>query len=378
MPVDEWKREKAALRSKDAMTFVGAAQHLLIQRRHPELRAFVLAADAQALKIVLDSKRGADVRARAIGVLERVGSPKLKAVAGVFVDAPVKVVAAAAEALSGATGAPVVSENAVTRLIAVIQKAGDWSPQYDAVRTIKYFKDPRVVPTLVAALGHAQQAVRREALVGLGEQRAVEALPQLIAKLGEGQDQEVVAASRALERIGTPEALKSLKNLATYRRALKQAKDEIYGRFAVGALAQFQVPTVEADLLKLTRSDDAEIAQGAIAGLVKRRCESAAAEIAKRAIKSSDAQYFGRSLTALMVGLGAIIDTPNKAAVKALGATLSTASAEVLTEIFEGNVYPNAHDADSVRRMKAWIAAVAANVKPPAKRQIIVDAFDRA
>jgi hypothetical protein len=215
-------------------------------------------------------------------------------------------------------------------------------------------------------------------LIGLGAQRAASAVPQLIARMSQGDDQEIVAASCALELIATPEALNSLKNLAVYRRALKQATDDISGRFAIGALAQFQVPTVEADLLKLTRREDPDVASGAIDGLAKRRCEAAAHEVAKRAIKHRDPQYVGRSLTDLMVGLGAIIDAPNKAAVKALGATLSSASAEVLTSIFDGNVFPNARDATSMRRLKAWVAAVAANVKPPAKRQIIVDAFNRA
>ena len=61
-------------------------------------------------------------------------------------------VGTAAEALSRATGAPVASANAVTRLIKVIQKAGDWSPQYDAIQAIKYFSDPRVVPTLIEGI----------------------------------------------------------------------------------------------------------------------------------------------------------------------------------------------------------------------------------
>jgi HEAT repeat protein len=377
---DPWKAEKAALKSKDALKVVNAAKFMSIQDSSHGLRPFLEAAAPGLVKIALDPKRGAKVRADAIDLLVQLGAKDLKLVAGVFVDAPVVVISAAARALRQSTGTPVASTTAVTRLIEVIDTPGDWSPQYDALRALPHFADPRVVPSLLKALGHAQQAMRREAINGLGAQGATAAIPQLIERLKAGKDQEITAAARALAKLDAPEAAAALKDAKAYARALKQAKDFVAGRFAVGALCWFTVKSVEDDLVKLAGSQDPEVAQGAAAGLVVRQAQWACAPLAERALRSSDPGFNGMPFLTALLGVGGATDRPEPAAVRALAKVLSSAKPGKLSALLpEDDGYREGQlerlDATERARLAAWVRALTAHLKDPALARRVTEAF---
>lgn len=378
---DPWKQEKAGLKARDPGKFIEAARFLLIQRSHPEFRELVCACDTRLLQQVLDPKLKPELRIRAIEALRDCGSPKLKQVAGVFVDAQSKVIEAAALALRAADPEHglLVSENAVTKLLSVYSRPGDWLKQYDPIRALRHFLDDRVVPALLEAARHEQGAIRREALYGLGEQRAVKAVPLLVDRLQKGKDQEIVAASRALELIATPEAKAALCDKQNYARALKTAKDDISGRFAIGALAQFDVPGVDDDLFALAQSDDGEVGSGACDGLVKRRVETAIPVLAEAALASDDVGYQGRSFLVVAIGVASRVERPAKKPLEALAKILGAASLPQLQAMLSNdqlrwNLLGHL-DPEGQARVTRWAEAVAAAIKDPEKRGLFVQAF---
>lgn len=277
---DMWLDVKEALKSEKPEDLIYASNHLLIQSRYPELRDVVMPYQPKILDIVLNSKVDLRTRIEAIGVLSKLGITKIrKNLEKIFEQKNPQLINVTAEAIRKEDPALIVAHDTVTTLIKTFEEEDDWSLQYDAILALQHFKDNRIIPTFLKALDHKEQAIRREAIYGLGEQQAKEAIPRIIEKL-KTHDQEMTAASLVLERLGTPESLIALSDEKNYEKVLKGAEDFVSGRFTVGALAQFRLPRVDDDLIKLAKSEDIEVSEGAMKGLVKRHCERALIELA--------------------------------------------------------------------------------------------------
>lgn len=328
MATDPWKEEKKELLAKDADRFVHAAAHLLLQRK-PALTAEVRKHEARLLKIALEHSPQPKKRIGAVKVLQTLKSAELPKLSALLAERSTELVQTVAIALGGTVHSP----DGVTALIKKFQTPGDWSPQHDAIKTLRHFDDPRVVPIFLEALGHAQSAVRIMALQGLETRKAPEGVPHFLAGLKSTSPGVLITSARALNQLDTPEARKAVSDPKTYARALKLAKDEIEGRFAVKALRWFRVKSVDDDLLSLAlKSEDAEVVSGAIDGLVGRGVQSALAPIAKKAIDSDDPGYHGYSLISLLHGLAFQVE-PEAKPVGALLTVLGGAKSGVVEEI---------------------------------------------
>lgn len=336
MPKDEWAQEKKDLKSKDARTFLYTANHLLLQRI-PALTELVRASEKRLLTLALDGKAKPEHRLDAIKALGTLESDPAKLAPLLATDKSSKILQAVAIAIAGPEGT-VASEPATTKLIAKLAKPGDWSPQYDALVALRYFSgDDRIAPAIVAALGHAQAAVVREAIVALGHQRNLHEVPRLIAFLGSKNPQHVAAAARALWRIHLPPALAPLADKKHYAHALSLAKDPINGRFGVHALPWFSAPTVNDDLEALAASEDGEVAEGACAGLLQRKATGSLAPLARRLFARSDASYYGRFFLVLQNDLAAITARPPAPVIAELAIMLGAVKTTKLEELISGS-----------------------------------------
>ncbi|MFO0597121.1 MAG: HEAT repeat domain-containing protein [Myxococcaceae bacterium] len=328
MASDPFKEDKKELLAKDPDTFVNAVAHLLLQRR-PELTAEVKKHEARLVKVALTASPQPKKRIAAVKALQALKSAELPKLSALLTERSTELVQTAAIALGGT----VTSPDGVAALIKKYETAGDWSPQHDAIKALRYFDDPRVVPTFLKALGHEQNAVRVMALQGLAMRKAPEGVPHFLAGLGSSSPGVLITSARALYELDTPEARKAVSDAKAYARALKLAKDEIQGRFAVRALPWFRAKSVEADLLALAlKSQDAEVVGAATEGLVLRGSQSALGPLAKKAVTSDDPGYYGGTLVQLLHGLAFKFD-PDVKAVGAMLTALGAAKSGVLEEI---------------------------------------------
>jgi hypothetical protein len=369
---NEWTSEKKDLKSRDPKLFVYTANHLLLQRL-PELTTLVRSVEKRLFAIALDPEAKTPLRLDAIKALGTLESDATKLAPLLASEKSPSLLQAVAIAIAGPDGR-VESESAVTALLARFARSGDWSPQYDAIVALRYFSDDRVEPALRTGLTHAQGAVQREAIVGLGHQRIAGAVPELVAFLQSKNPQHVAAAARALTRIALPKALAPLADKKHYTHALKLAKDQIQGRFAVRALQWFTVPSVDDDLLKLAKREDGEVAAGACEGLLHRRATSALVPLAKHVIDSRDQGYYAGYFLRVLHGLAAVIDKPPPAVITGLAALLGKVSPEVYGIILRDNTQIRYRlddlDADAQRRITTWRDAIGKKVKPPAIRAL--------
>jgi hypothetical protein len=368
MAEDEWANEKKDLKSRDAKLFVYTANHLLLQRRWPELTALVRTVEKRLYTIALDPKAKLEVRLDAIKALVTLDSDREPLASLLESEKRPALLQAVAIAIAGPAGC-VASERATTALIARFEKPGDWSPQYDAIVALRYFSgDPRVDVALRAALKHPQGAVQREAIDGLGHQRNRHAVPELVGFLRSSNPQHVAAAARALAGIALPPALAPLADKQHYAHALKLAKNAVGGRFGVRALQWFTVPTVDDDLLKLATSEDGEVAEGACDGLLHRRAAHKLAAFAKHILtKTDDPSYYGRFFLVLLNGIAAVIDKPPAGVIAELAAVLAAVKPAVYEELLERSDQLRYRldrlDADGQRRVATWRDAIGKKIR---------------
>lgn len=375
MPKDAWAQEKKDLKSKDAKTFLYTANHLLLQRR-PELTKLVEAVEQRLFTITLDAKAKLDQRLDAIKALVTLDADPNKLAPLLATEKGPKLLEAVARAIGGPTGT-VASDAATTALIARFQKPGDWSPQYDAIVALRYFSgDDRPHHTFLAALKHPQGAVQREAINGLGHQRDLHAVPQLIPFLKSTNPQHVAAAARALWNIHLPDATAPLGDKKLYAHALKLAKDPINGRFGVRALQWFMVPAVDDDLLKLAKSQDGEVADGACEGLLHRRAVEQLAPLATHAFGTSDPSYYARFFVVLLNALAGVVEKPPAKVIADLAGVLSKVKPAVYEELLQNSEQLRYRidrmPTDEQKRVAAWRNAMGKKIKDPEIRALAV------
>jgi hypothetical protein len=376
MPKAEWASEKKDLKSTDAKRFLYAANLLLLQRR-PQLTDLVRAVEKRIYKVALDKKAKPEIRIDAIKALVTLGSDAKELAPLLESEKRPDVLEAVAKMIGGPDGS-VANERATSALIARFEKPGDWSPQYDAIIALKYFADPRTTAALRAALKHPQSAVQREAINGLGHQRNVDAIPELVAFLRSTNPQLVAAAARALVAIGAASALAPLADKKHYAHAMKLAKDKISGRFGVRALQWFTLPAVDDDLLALATSEDGEVASAATDGLVHRRAAHQLAPLAKRLLTTNvDTGYYGRFFLLLLTGIAAALEKPPAPALAELATVLAAVKPEVFEQLL-GNSDQLRYrldrlDTASQKRVATWREAIGAKLRDAKIRGLVTE-----
>ncbi|MFH1175160.1 MAG: HEAT repeat domain-containing protein [bacterium] len=375
---EQWLSEKKALKSKKAAEMIYAANLLLVQRRHPELKDVVIKYRSKILVVALKKNAPIQVRIDAFKALSSLGleNPR-KDLDPIFTGKEeAQIIIEAAQLVQKQTGKLVLAPKGVALLIKQFKADGDWLPQCNAIIALRYFEDSCVIPILVEALKHKEQAVRREALYGLGEQKAVDRIPVIKEIMLKQHDQEIVAGSIALEQIGTSSAIKILSDEKLYKKALGEANDHIYGRFTVSALAQFHLKRVDDDLIKLAKSEDAEVAEKARDGLIKRRCERAILELAPFYLKSS---WTFSSLLNLIVKINAQLDKFDDKIAKRLAIVFEKIPKKNLEVGLEGSTqarYRYADLSDVGRdRFVRFAQTVIAEIKNPKIQQIVAELF---
>lgn len=376
---DRWAAEKKQLKSKNAETLVYVANHLLIQR-DPELIELLLGYRSNLLKIVLNKKTEVNTRLGALKALAKLGLDDSRKDLDPIFDGKkedMQIIEAAASLIFENTKKLVEAPETVTYLIKQYETKGDWSPQHDAVKALRYFSDSRVGETLMAALKHDQQPVRSRAAMGLAELGIKESVPLIIEQL-KADDLGVTLASRALDILATPEAIAALSDEKTYEKVLQGANDFVHGRFLSNALAQFRLARVDDDLIKLAQSEDTDVSANAVNGLIKRKTERAIAELAPKFLKDSE---WILSLLNLMVGIVTQLDEYDQDVVRKLAESFSQADDNTLREGLEmtDSFRDRYQDLsiDQRSRLETYAEMVEAKISDPAKQDLQIKFFIR-
>lgn len=378
---DQWAQEKKSLKSKNSVEMIYAANHLLLQSNHPELKDVVMEYRSRILDVALTKKTPQETRLSAFKALSKLGlEDARKDLNSIFTNKKedMQIISEAAQLVRKQNGKLMVAPEMVTQLIGQFKNDGDWSPQYYAIIALRYFEDPRIVPTLVEALNHKQPAVHREALYGLGEQKASDQVPVINEIMHSRRSQELVAASIALEQIGTKEAVKILSDEALYKTVLQQSKSDIDGRFTAGALAQFHLARVDDDLIALAINRDTEIGQRAQYGLIKRRCERAISELAPFYLKGS---WTFSLLLGLITKIIPQSSTFDNQVAKNLAAAFEKTSKKVLEEGLNDTRQTRYHyiELSSMERKRfdLFKEAVLAEIKNTEIKQLVLELFSK-
>lgn len=227
------------------------------------------------------------------------------------------------------------NEKEVTKLIAMMEGANS-QKQYEATCMVWRFDDLRVIPALIKAMDYSM-GVAREAMHGLGHHLAIEAAPQLIAKLHSQLPQHIAAAARALSQINNEGSKIALADKDNYAFALKKAFERIDGVNTIRALQYFNNPAVNDNLLSLLiKSEDQNVRRDAKHGLAYRIAEEKIAHYAEGVLSGSDKEYTGRELIELIIGITANVKSPSKSVISAMAQLFNEASTESMEAISRG------------------------------------------
>ena len=127
-----------------------------------------------------------------------------------------------------------IGHPAVSPLRQILAEASDLSA-IAAALALGRIGDPAAVPSLIQALQHRHDEVRRQAAMALGKLKAYAAVPQLLAVLEDNDAPVRVAVANALGEMRAKEAVETLQSLATYdfqasvRAAAEAALNKIEG-----------------------------------------------------------------------------------------------------------------------------------------------------
>ena len=106
-------------------------------------------------------------------------------------------------------------ENSTPDLIQLLQDK-DISIRGNTARTLGIIGTKDAVPALIKLLQDAEGFVRSRSIEALGQIGSKDAVPALIQLLHQGQDLGICSAiAKTLKRIGTPKALKAVKEYAS-------------------------------------------------------------------------------------------------------------------------------------------------------------------
>lgn len=108
-----------------------------------------------------------------------------------------------------------IGRPAVSPLRQILAQAEDLSA-IAAALALGRIGDPAAVPSLIQALKHRHDEVRRQAAIALGKLKAYAAVPQLLAVLEDNDAPVRVAVANALGEMRAKEAVETLQSLATY------------------------------------------------------------------------------------------------------------------------------------------------------------------
>ncbi len=278
-PDDDWAREKAALAHFHPDLVINAASQMAIQSNHPEIVELARESVPKLCGFAVDEGLPVNTRIDAIKLIESLGDDSVAPLlAPALRDRSFRLLEALGELLHRFNRAPVEAKAAVDYLIAAAEEHKDNSDElYHIVSAIRWFPDERAAGVLVSQLSNSREAVRREALKGLGIQKAVSAIPDMVKQLQEGEEQCVTAAARALAAMGG-EAGKELEDEDNYNSVLKEA--ERSPRWAIEALNYFALERVNDDLLRLFKTtDEFEAFEHLARGLAERAREEIIPEL---------------------------------------------------------------------------------------------------
>ncbi len=247
---DWWAREKAELAHFHPTLVVRAAAHMSIQESHPEIVELARESLPRLCEFVNDASLPVDTRIDALEVVKKLGDDSTAALlVPALSDRSIPLLQRIGEFLHDCNIVPAKETKvAVDYLIGIFKDLTDPYEIHDLVCALRYFQDDRVVDILIKVLENTREAVRREALYGLGIQKATGAIPLIVKQLRDGSDQCVTAAAVALDAIGG-EAQKELENEDNYSCVLKKARTS--PRWAIKALNYFKLPRVNDDLIEL-------------------------------------------------------------------------------------------------------------------------------
>ncbi len=247
---DWWAREKAELAHFHPTLVIRAAAHMSIQESHPEIVELARERLPRLCEFVNDASLPVDTRINAIEVIKNLDDERSVALlVPALGDRSIHLLERIGRVLHDFNIMPAKETKAtVDYLTGIYKDLTDSDEIHDLICTLCWFRDDRVVDILVNALDANLEAVRREAIYGLGIQKAAGAISLILNQLREGSDQCVTAAARALDAIGG-EAQKELENEDNYEHVLECARKS--PRWATSALNYFKLPRVNDDLIEL-------------------------------------------------------------------------------------------------------------------------------
>ncbi len=278
-PDDDWAREKAKLAHFHPDLVIDAASRMGRQDNPPEI--FELARESAPRLCVFAVDEGLPVNTRidALKAIESLGDSSVAPLlAPALHDRSYRLLEVLGEVLHSLNAIPEETKAVVDYLIAAVEEEKDNSDAlYSLVCALRWFRDERAAGVLVSQLSNNREAVRREALKGLGILKAVTAIPHIVKQLREGEEQCVTAAAKALAAIGG-EAGKELESEENYNSVLEEA--ERSPRWAIEALNYFTLERVSDDLLRLFKTtDEPEAFEHLARGLAERSREESIPEL---------------------------------------------------------------------------------------------------
>ncbi|MDX9863427.1 MAG: HEAT repeat domain-containing protein [Anaerolineaceae bacterium] len=167
--------------------------------------------DAATQKLVPLLRADHEVREAVITALGKIRDPRaVQAIANLMAKTFSKQeIRLAAEALIR------IGRPAVSPLRQILAQAEDLSA-IAAALALGRIGDPGAVPSLIQALHHRHDEVRRQAAMALGKMKALAAVPHLLAVLEDNDAPVRVAVANALGEMHAREAVETLQSLATY------------------------------------------------------------------------------------------------------------------------------------------------------------------
>ncbi|WP_299714157.1 hypothetical protein [uncultured Tenacibaculum sp.] len=123
---------------------------------------------------------------------------------------------------------------------------------HDIIVALRWFKDERITDILLNFLDYERELVAREALKGLGTQKAEKAIPKIINQFKSGYPQCVSAAAQALNDIG------GIAHLELEKRSnfdIVMARAQKSPRWATRALPYFNIKGMDTDLIALLKTN---------------------------------------------------------------------------------------------------------------------------
>lgn len=258
-PDDEWARERVAVNHYHPGLVVSTAVNLS-SFNNPEALELARVAVPKLCEFILDDDLPVDLRYRAVEVVEKVGDNRaVKRLEPALSDRSVKMLEVLGRTFHKAG---VIPEDSAKAVDTILENFSD--DPYAEVCALGWYRDPRVVPTLIKTLENSREANRREALNGLAIQKASSAVENILQQLREGSSQCLTAAAIALSEIGGEAADTAFSNMENYQLVLEKVKER--PRFSAKALNYFKVDCLSADLVELYANCKEYEAEPIIAG----------------------------------------------------------------------------------------------------------------